>query len=120
MVPVLALVAVAAAGPGRDPFAPLVPDAPRGPEAVGTQAFPAADFRVVGVLEDGPEAHALLIDPNGRSWVVGERDYVGDAWGIVRDVNEHGVGIVEEWSTVGGDIRERVITLSLGGAVRVQ
>lgn len=119
MLAVLAFVSVAAAGPLRDPFAPLLPDAPDGPAAVGVQAFPTTDFRVVGVLEDGPSAHALLIDPDGRSWVVGERDYVGDAWGLVRHIGDDGVQVVEEWATFDGVVHERVITLSFGGGVRV-
>lgn len=110
---VLPGLAEAQAGFARDPFAPLLVEAPTGPTQLGSQRYPLGDYQLVGVVWGDAHPHALVVDPDGRSWVLQPGDYLGDRWGMVRTVQASGLVVVEAWVDPLGDYQEQQFRLDL-------
>lgn len=115
MLALLTLTAAALAGPQRDPFAPLgvLVDTP--PPRLATQAWPAAEFRLVGVVQDGDAPAALVVDPAGGSHVLQLDTYLGEEWGRVRHIGADSVRVDAEFIDFHGDVGVTTTVLRLPG-----
>lgn len=125
--------ATAAAGQGlqfgkrKDPFKPLasaVPPAgapgaaapqkarPAG-ELLPIQGFETAQFKVSGIIAGITENRALVVDPNGKGYVVQKGMLIGSNDGRVSRITSNSVEVVERYREDTGRIRQRTIVLTL-------
>lgn len=108
----------------KDPFKPVIVPATPAPtgSAAGPSVSPAADllpiqsfevskFKVAGIIAGIRENRALLIDPNGKGYVVQVGMQVGNANGRVTRITPSTVQIVEK-GTGRGKGRTIVLTLA--------
>ena len=95
----------------RDPFLPYLtapgltkqaggggvprPVAPTGP-LEPLQAFAVAQLSVVGIIWDVGRPRALIVDPTGKSHIIGENAKVGQNSGYVAAIREGEIIVVEE------------------------
>ncbi|WP_198419572.1 pilus assembly protein PilP [Geomonas oryzae] len=107
----------------KDPFKPVIVPATPAPTstAAGPSVSPAADllpiqsfevskFKVSGIIAGMRENRALLIDPNGKGYVVQVGMQVGNANGRVTRITPSAVEIVEKGAGRG---KGRTIVLTL-------
>ncbi|MCP4806519.1 MAG: pilus assembly protein PilP [Proteobacteria bacterium] len=86
----------------RDPFQTFRVGLPPAPDT-GLTAWEIDELRLVGIVDGlGPE-RAMLIDPDGGSWIVEVGDYVGRAWGQVVEIDDDSIHLREEYLDITGD-----------------
>lgn len=109
----------------RDPFKPFAQiQAP--PQAVGgkaaksrvrdslpIQSFETEKFKVSGIVTGLKENSALVIDPNGKGYVVKEGMLIGNNDGHVKRVTNSTVEVEESFRDDNGRIRKRLVKLTL-------
>ena len=101
IVPTTPAPASSAAGPNVSPAADLLP----------IQSFEVSKFKVAGIIAGIRENRALLIDPNGKGYVVQVGMQVGNANGHVTRITPSTVQVVEK-GTGRGKGRTIVLTLA--------
>jgi type IV pilus assembly protein PilP len=110
-----------------DPFKPYAPVAatPAPVQAKGEQpAVPAGDqlpiqsfevskFKVAGIIAGLKENRALILDPNGKGYVVQQGMLVGSNNGVISRITASSVEVVERFKDEKGKTRKRTIMLTL-------
>ncbi|HJV66689.1 MAG TPA: pilus assembly protein PilP [Geomonas sp.] len=114
-----------------DPFKPYAPPAAQPPAAAQNQAQPNAapavppadqlpiqsfevsKFKVVGIIAGLRENRALLVDPNGKAYVVQQGMQIGNSNGRITKITAYGVEVVERVKEGTGRYRQRKIVLTL-------
>lgn len=86
----------------RDPFQSFRVGLPPAPPE-GLMAWEIDELALVGVVHGLGQPRAMLVDPDGVSWIVEEGDYVGRAWGQVVTIEAEAVQIREEYLDIVGD-----------------
>lgn len=110
----------------RDPFKPfLVPQAEkkaapptstakriRG-EVLPIQSFETEKFKVSGIIVGLRDNSALVLDPNGKGYVLKEGMQIGSNDGVVTKITQSSVEVVERYRGDNGRARTRTIKLTL-------
>jgi type IV pilus assembly protein PilP len=109
-----------------DPFKPFLapvvpsPGAPGPTERVRPatdllpiQSFEVTKFKVSGIIAGLTENKALLIDPNGKGYVVQQGMLIGNNDGRIARITSSSVEVVESFKDDKGRIRKRKIVLTL-------
>lgn len=105
----------------RDPFRPFV-QAPqqeagkskiRQRDALPIQSFDTEKFRISGIITGIRENSALVIDPNGKGYVIKEGMQIGNNDGRVKKVTASSVEIEESFRDDNGKVRKRIVKLTL-------
>ena len=97
----------------RDPFRPFLVGLPPAPRE-GLMAWEIDELQLVGIVHGLGPARAMLMDPDGVSWIVEEGDYVGRAWGQVVGIEGDTLKLREEYLDLAGDglvVKPYAITL---------
>ena len=121
-----------AAGPAQpdfrnrtDPFKPyaaVVVPVPVKPEQAAArpsgdqlpiQSFEASRFRVSGIIAGLKANRALILDPNGRGYVVQEGMLIGSNSGRITRITASSVEVIESFKDERGKSRKRTIVLTL-------
>ena len=89
--------------PGAQPAADLLP----------IQTFEVSKFRVSGIIAGLKENRALILDPNGKGYVVQEGMLIGNNNGRISRITASGVEVVERFKDERGKTRKRTIVLTL-------
>lgn len=85
----------------RDPFKPFI-QAPREEEVVITEATPPLkkydlnEFRIAGIVWVSNEPKAMIVDPEGNTYFLGEGDEIGNRNGEIIEVRENGLLVREK------------------------
>ena len=77
------------------------------------QTFDSERFKVTGIIAGIKENRALLIDPNGKGYVVKEGMALGSNDGVVSKITANAVEIIEKFQDDNGKIRKRTVKLTL-------
>jgi len=77
------------------------------------QKFDTERFRISGIITGMKENSALLVDPNGKGFVVKEGMLVGNNDGVVKRITSNTVEVEETFSDDKGKSRKRTIKLTL-------
>ena len=110
-----------------DPFKPFAPvvAAPAPAQAKGEQpVVPAGDqlpiqsfevsrFKVAGIIAGLKENRALILDPNGKGYVVQQGMLIGNNSGVITRITASSVEVVERFKDEKGKTRKRTIMLTL-------
>lgn len=108
----------------RDPFrpyvqAPAAQKAGRGVSAKSTrdllpiQSFDTERFKVSGIIAGIRENSALVIDPNGKGYVVKEGMLIGSNDGRIKKITASTVEVEESYRDDNGKVRKRLVKLAL-------
>lgn len=109
----------------RDPFkpfaqAPTPQQATIGKSAKGRvrdplpiQTFDTEKFKVSGIVTGLKESSALIIDPNGKGYVVKEGMPIGSNDGHVKKITNSTVEVEESFRDDNGKVRKRLVKLML-------
>ncbi|GFO66828.1 type IV pilus assembly lipoprotein PilP [Geomonas limicola] len=113
-------------GRRTDPFKPYAPTVAAPPPKAGEapvqrpsedvlpiQSFDASKFKVSGIIAGLKENRALIIDPNGKGYVVQVGMQVGSGNGHISRITANSVEVVETFKGDRGKIRKRTIVLTL-------
>ena len=107
------------------PYAAAVPVTPGGEKGAGEkpaaalsdqlpiQSFEVTKFKVVGIVAGLKENRALLIDPNGKAYVVQEGMLIGNNGGRITRITASAVEVVERFMENNGRYKKRKIVLTL-------
>ena len=82
-------------------------------DALPIQSFEASRFRVSGIIAGLKENRALILDPNGKGYVVQSGMPVGSNNGRVSRITASSVEILESFKDERGKLRKRTIVLTL-------
>jgi len=109
----------------RDPFKPAVEQqqpkpateqavtaVPKG-EQLPIQSYEVAKFKVSGIIVGIKQNRALLIDPQGKPYVVQEGMAVGNHDGRITRITPTSVEVVERFRDPAGRVKKRTIVLTL-------
>lgn len=77
------------------------------------QKFDTERFKISGIITGMKENSALLIDPNGKGFVVKEGMLVGNNDGVVKRITSSTVEVEETFSDDNGKLRKRTVKLTL-------
>jgi type IV pilus assembly protein PilP len=77
------------------------------------QRFDANKFRVSGIIAGLKENTALIIDPEGRGYVVKEGMLIGNSDGRISRITPASIEVVEHYRDDNGHNRKRTIMLTL-------
>lgn len=84
---------------------------PRG-EVLPIQSFEVSKFKVAGIIAGLQENRALVIDPNGKGYVVQTGMQIGNNNGRISRITASAVEVVEKYKE-GGRTKSRTIVLTL-------
>lgn len=112
----------------RDPFRPYAPPAPQAPVAatpaspqasvavnpdlLPIQSFEVTRFKVVGIVAGLRENRALVVDPNGKGYVVSPGMEIGNRNGRITKITSSAVEVVERYKE-GRQMRQKRTVLTL-------
>lgn len=77
------------------------------------QSFEVTKFKVAGIIAGINENRALLIDPNGKGYVVQAGMQIGNANGRISRITATAVEVVERYKDSSGRTKSRTIVLTL-------
>ena len=96
----------------RDPFVPL--SAIRTPLAVSTepatplQSYDLAQFRLVGVIVGKGASKAMVVAPDGKSYVLAKGVKIGKNNGVVTEINSEVILVEEKYYDFSGNVIENI------------
>jgi type IV pilus assembly protein PilP len=109
-----------------DPFKPYAPAVAPPPQTKNSQgvSIPAADllpiqsfeaekFKVAGIVAGLKENRALILDPNGKGYVVQQGMLIGNSEGRISRITSTSVEIIENYKDDRGKPRKRTVVLTL-------
>ncbi len=109
----------------KDPFKPLAIAAPT-VKAVGSKSgklgnlsnlpinsFDVTQFKVIGIITGLKENRAMIVDPNGKSYVIKVGTTVGLNEGRVSRINAASIEVTEQFTDDSGKKRKQVVKLNL-------
>ena len=82
-------------------------------DALPIQSFEVTKFKVAGIIAGLKENRALLIDPNGKGYVVQTGMQIGNANGRISRITATAVEVVERYKESSGRTKSRTIVLTL-------
>jgi type IV pilus assembly protein PilP len=87
--------------------------APASGDLLPIQSFEVTKFKVAGIIAGLTQNRALLIDPNGKGYVVQEGMVIGSNNGRITRITSTGVEVMETFKADNGRIRKRKVVLTL-------
>lgn len=102
----------------RDPFESLVTikkstgpslDAPKTP----LQSYELGQLRLIGVIIGKGQPRAMVVAPDGKSYILSKGIKVGKNEGVVKDITSDAVKIEEQYSEFSGEVRKSIQLIQL-------
>jgi type IV pilus assembly protein PilP len=106
----------------KDPFKPFVTvKAAPSPEqhnknisaGLPIHSFDVGQFRLIGVVTGGKENQAMVIDPNGKGYVLKAGMSIGKNDGRITSISASGVDVLEQFKDDNGRVRKEHIRITL-------
>jgi type IV pilus assembly protein PilP len=76
-------------------------------------SFDVSQFKLIGIVTGGKENQAMVVDPNGKGYVLKTGMTIGKNDGRIMAVNINGVEIVEQFKDDSGRVRKENIRITL-------
>jgi type IV pilus assembly protein PilP len=76
-------------------------------------SFDVSQFRLIGVVTGAKENQAMVVDPNGKGYVLKTGMSIGKNDGRVTAININGVDVVEQFKDDSGRVRKENIRITL-------
>ena len=104
----------------KDPFKPFVVETKNEKPRVGTpiaglpiQNFEVSQFRVLGLITGLKQDSALVVDPNGKAYVVKPGMEIGKNNGRIVKITASTIEVFEQFRDEAGKLRKRTVKLTL-------
>lgn len=107
----------------KDPFKPfMIVKASEGPLASGKRivrdglpihSFDVSQFRLIGIMTDGRQNKAMVVDPNGKGYVIRAGMTIGKNDGQITLITNNGVEVLEQFRDDNGRVRKETIRITL-------
>jgi type IV pilus assembly protein PilP len=108
----------------KDPFKPAIDtkvataQLPGGlkkglPGALPIHSFDVSQFKLIGVVTGAKENQAMVVDPNGKGYVLKKGMTIGKNDGRVTSIGINGVEVVEQFRDDTGRVRKETIKITL-------
>ncbi|SNB46189.1 pilus assembly protein PilP [Geobacter sp. DSM 9736] len=106
----------------KDPFKPFIAQPPkpapatdhsRSGSGLPMESFELSRFRVAGIVIGHKQSSALIIDPNGKGYVVKPGMSIGTSNGRITRISAAAVEVEEKYVADNGRARKRTVVLSL-------
>ena len=108
----------------KDPFKPAVVVKPAtAPASNGFKkallgglpihSFDVSQFRLIGIVTSAKDNQAMVVDPNGKGYVLKAGMTIGKNNGRVTAINNNGVEVVEQFKDDNGRVRKESIKITL-------
>jgi len=75
--------------------------------------FDVSQFRLIGIVTGSKENQAMVVDPNGKGYVLKPGMTIGKNEGRVTGINSGGVDVLEQFKDDNGRLRKENIRLTL-------
>jgi type IV pilus assembly protein PilP len=96
----------------RDPFVPLSkirrPVTESAEPQTPLQSYDLSQFRLVGVIVGKGASKAMVLAPDGKSYVIAKGVKIGKNNGVVLDINSDAVRVKEKYYDFSGNIIENI------------
>jgi len=76
-------------------------------------SFDVSQFRLIGIITSAKENKAMVVDPNGKGYVLKPGMTIGKNDGRVKAINSNGVDVVEQFKDDSGRVRKENIRITL-------
>lgn len=76
-------------------------------------SFDVSQFRVIGVITGGKENQAMVVDPNGKGYVLKVGMTIGKNDGRIVSISAGGVDVLEQFRDDNGKLRKEHIKISM-------
>jgi type IV pilus assembly protein PilP len=76
-------------------------------------SFDVSQFRLIGIVTGAKENQAMVVDPNGKGYVLKPGMTIGKNDGRITAINISGVDVVEQFKDDSGRVRKENIRISL-------
>jgi len=101
----------------RDPFEALTsvkrPVSVVEEQMTPLQKYELSQFRLIGVIVGKGEPTAMVVAPDGKSYILKKRIKIGRNDGTVVDITPEAVVVVEKYYDFSGEIRENKLSIEL-------
>ncbi|MDR3579681.1 MAG: pilus assembly protein PilP [Oryzomonas sp.] len=107
----------------KDPFRPFVivkaSQAPadnllkRGRNALPIHSFDVNQFKMIGFVTGDNQNKAMVVDPNGKGYVLKVGMTIGKNEGLITSITSSGVSVVEQFRDDNGRVRKETIKITL-------
>lgn len=108
----------------KDPFKPLVlAKAVTAPstadlkkalkDGLPIHSFDVSQFKLIGIVTGGKENQAMVVDPNGKGYVLKNGMTIGKNDGRIISINANGVDVLEQFKDDNGRVRKENIRITL-------
>lgn len=107
----------------KDPFKPFVivkafqPSAvnsqKRGLNALPIHSFDVGQFKLIGIVTGGRQNEAMVVDPNGKGYVIKVGMTIGKNEGLITSITNSGVDVVEQFRDDSGRVHKETIKITL-------
>ena len=108
----------------KDPFRPFViVKASQAPSADDLQkrvrnalpihSFDVSQFKLIGIVTGGRQNEAMVVDPNGKGYVIKVGMTIGKNEGLITSITNSGVDVVEQFRDDHGRVRKETIKITL-------
>lgn len=107
----------------KDPFKPdiAIKAAASSPENIlkalksglPIHSFDVSQFRLIGIVTGAKENQAMVVDPNGKGYVLKKGMTIGKNDGRVTGISMNGVDVVEQFKDDSGRVRKENIKITL-------
>jgi type IV pilus assembly protein PilP len=109
----------------KDPFKPFVivkasqaPVADNLPKRVRNAALPIHNFdvnqfKLIGIVTGDNQNKAMVVDPNGKGYVIKVGMTIGKNEGLITSITHSGVDVVEQFRDDNGRVRKETIKITL-------
>lgn len=86
----------------RDPFKRPAISAALSVQKSELERFPVEQFKMVGITTGPDKLRAMIVDPNGKTYFVSERERIGVRSGFIRRISVEGIIVREKITNVLG------------------
>lgn len=76
-------------------------------------SFDVSQFRLIGIVTTAKENKAMVVDPNGKGYVLKVGMTIGKNDGRVKAINSSGVDVIEQFKDDNGRVRRENIRITL-------
>jgi type IV pilus assembly protein PilP len=107
----------------KDPFRPAIvavavkpggpTDLKKGFQGLPIHNFDVSQFRLIGIVTGAKENQAMVVDPNGKGYVLKIGMTIGKNEGRVTAISSAGVDVLEQFKDDNGRVRKEVIKITL-------
>ncbi len=81
--------------------------------ALPIHSFDVSQFKLIGIITGDRQNEAMVVDPNGKGYVIKAGMTIGKNEGLITSITNSGVDVVEQFRDDNGRVRKETIKITL-------